>query len=1240
MARLPAQTAADRSPAQIADAAERAVHDDSADVVWARWTAALHDDPADREAMLGLATLARATFRFETADTLYRALLARSRGTVDAWSVQARLGLSWVAGGLGDSRTGDSLLSIAIAEARQVGDRPAEIGALIGFTTIRASDTHALYATMDSIARLLPFGDGRDRAEYLCRLGLFRGVGGDSKAIDTLRRGMAMAGRVGERRLVGHCLEAYGLMHSILGQNDSALAIYDRAGVLLEATHEHAGLSRNESRRSDILQAYGRLGEARLALERVVAEAAISRNRQRMANALGGMGMLALRVGDLPTATEHFEHAAALNDSLGQVEGGMIARQNRGEVLAASGDLAAAREAFEGTLAEAERGEFLEDVVIARQRLARIAIRQGEWAEAERQIAAADSAATSHGLEEIRSSLLYDRGRLALGRRDLPAAERLFSAFLAQTAPDDRLIRYTARSRLAQVWAARGNLDRAQRELTEANAELERWRASVGFDELRRYAFAATVAGEYDSQSPAASVLAALASGGRAEAAMTLAEQRRARTLADRLTQADALREAAASGMPHRDRPATAAEIVAAMPDDSTALLEYVAGSDGAPTTLFIVTRGGISAHVLPTADSLKEPIARLVALLESSQSADALAGSLGRIVLGPATALAGGISRLIVVPDGPLHRLPFDALRLPDGRLAVERWAIGLAPSAAVATVLRRKHSPPTGGESLRVLALGDPAFAGERSSGLLREAETFRGAFEAAGGLPRLSASGDEVRDVARYSPASAVVRLRGEASESWLKQASLAPFGVIHLATHALVDESSLARTSLALAPGGGEDGFLTPADLAALKLEADLVVLSACRTAGGVMVAGEGMQGLTSPLIEAGARAVVATQWRISDRGTVRLVDDFYAGLGRGLPVVAALRQAKLAAIRRGAPAGEWAAFTVVGDPLVRVPLREPAPRARLWWWSMGGVIVVIAALAARKRRGRRLSAADLRGRRYLVTGANSGIGRAVADALAARGGNVVLGSRSEERARPVLDTIRSRYPAVDAQLLPIDLSDLGSVRRAAEQFLATGHPLDALINNAGIAGTHGLSRDGFDLTYATNHIGPFLLTNVLLPAIRAAAQGRIVNVASVAHMQVKRIDWSVLERRSAPKRSGFADYAVTKLMNVLHAKELARRLAGTGVTTYALHPGGVATNVWRSVPQPLRWILMLFLVSEEEGAKTPLYCATAPELATVTGRYYVKCREARCNPLADDEALAKELWERTESAIGR
>ena len=276
---------------------------------------------------------------------------------------------------------------------------------------------------------------------------------------------------------------------------------------------------------------------------------------------------------------------------------------------------------------------------------------------------------------------------------------------------------------------------------------------------------------------------------------------------------------------------------------------------------------------------------------------------------------------------------------------------------------------------------------------------------------------------------------------------------------------------------------------------------------------------------------------------------------------------------------------------------------------------------------------------VQGRTFFVTGASSGIGRAFVEAVAARGCTVVLATRSEERTRPVLNELRSRYPAAQAQWVQVDVSDLTSVRHAAAAFLATKQPIDVLVNNAGIAGTRRLSKDGFDLTYATNHIGPFLLTHLLLPRLRESPQGRVVNVASNAHFAVKDIDWSVLERRTTPQRSSFKDYAVTKLMNVWHAKELARRLAGTRITTYSLHPGVVASNIWRALPRPVQWIGKLFMLSNEAGARTPFYCATAPELSAASGRYYYRSREAKTSRLAEDAALARELWERTAAITG-
>jgi len=276
---------------------------------------------------------------------------------------------------------------------------------------------------------------------------------------------------------------------------------------------------------------------------------------------------------------------------------------------------------------------------------------------------------------------------------------------------------------------------------------------------------------------------------------------------------------------------------------------------------------------------------------------------------------------------------------------------------------------------------------------------------------------------------------------------------------------------------------------------------------------------------------------------------------------------------------------------------------------------------------------------LRGRTFLVTGANSGIGRALSEALGSQHATIILGGRSIERTMPVVEAIRAAYPEAVADFLHLDLADWTSVRRAAEDLRRRYSTLDVLVNNAGVAGTKGVSADGYHLTYATNHLGPFLLTQLLLPALRSARQGRIVNVSSVAHKSVKQFDWTLLTTAPSRLNGNFRDYSATKLMNILHAKELARRLAGTPTTTYALHPGGVASNIWRELPGILQWLLKLFLISNEKGARTPFYCATAPELAAASGNYYDRESEASPSDLADSPDLARELWERSLQETG-
>jgi NAD(P)-dependent dehydrogenase (short-subunit alcohol dehydrogenase family) len=270
----------------------------------------------------------------------------------------------------------------------------------------------------------------------------------------------------------------------------------------------------------------------------------------------------------------------------------------------------------------------------------------------------------------------------------------------------------------------------------------------------------------------------------------------------------------------------------------------------------------------------------------------------------------------------------------------------------------------------------------------------------------------------------------------------------------------------------------------------------------------------------------------------------------------------------------------------------------------------------------------------RGRVALVTGANTGIGKVTATELARQGMQVFIACRPGPRSDAALADVRAASPDGHVELLPLDLGDLGSVRACAQAFLAQGLPLHLLVNNAGVAGARGLTASGFELGFGVNHIGHFLLTQLLLERLQASAPARVVTVASRAHYKATGLDWTAL-RQPTRTATGWPEYCVAKLANVLFSAELARRLAGSGVTTYAVHPGVVASDVWRAVPWPFRGLIKLFMITPEEGAKTSLHCATSPAVGQESGLYYDLCRPKRPSGLAQDPRLAAELWRRSE-----
>ena len=284
---------------------------------------------------------------------------------------------------------------------------------------------------------------------------------------------------------------------------------------------------------------------------------------------------------------------------------------------------------------------------------------------------------------------------------------------------------------------------------------------------------------------------------------------------------------------------------------------------------------------------------------------------------------------------------------------------------------------------------------------------------------------------------------------------------------------------------------------------------------------------------------------------------------------------------------------------------------------------------------------RVAPGSLEGQVAIVTGANTGIGAVTARELARGGAEVILAGRSEARTAPVVEQIRAETGNQAVRFHALDLASLAATRGSAEG-LVDAHPrIDLLVNNAGLAATRGLTKDGFEIMFGVNHLGHFLFTHLLLDSILAAPAPRIVTVASRAHKRTPGIDWSALH---APARGPFAlrAYAVSKLANVLFSAELSRRLRAKGahhVNTYSLHPGVIASDLWRSLPKPLAWAITRTMIGVEEGAATTLLCATDPALAGQTGRYYSECVEMLPTRVGRDEDLAAELWEKSLAFTG-
>ncbi|XP_028822039.1 retinol dehydrogenase 12 isoform X2 [Denticeps clupeoides] len=271
---------------------------------------------------------------------------------------------------------------------------------------------------------------------------------------------------------------------------------------------------------------------------------------------------------------------------------------------------------------------------------------------------------------------------------------------------------------------------------------------------------------------------------------------------------------------------------------------------------------------------------------------------------------------------------------------------------------------------------------------------------------------------------------------------------------------------------------------------------------------------------------------------------------------------------------------------------------------------------------------------------IVTGANTGIGKETVRDLAKRGGRVIMACRDLERGEEARREVAENGGHQNVVVRKLDLSDAKSIRAFAEQVIREEKRVNILVNNAGVMlCPYSKTADGFEMQFGVNHLGHFLLTYLLMDLMKKSAPARIVNVASVAHT------WGSIQLDDINSERGYnarRAYGQSKLANILCTRSLAKRLQGTGVTVYSLHPGVVQTDLWRHLSKPMQVAVKIFspfTKTSVQGAQTSIYCAVEPKLEKESGDYYSDCAPARCSRAASDDAMAQKLWELSCQMLG-
>ncbi|MEO6443715.1 MAG: CHAT domain-containing protein [Gemmatimonadaceae bacterium] len=896
-------------PRRILAEAHRAIAADSTTSFASRWAPG-QPGVSGPASSFALGTLARLTYDYGSAERYFASIDHAPGRPQTMWQVYARLGRAQSAASRWRNVPALQLLEEAMLAARRMRLPGAEVDAILAGQPIvaRSLGADSANAFMRRAELLAPQLDAVQAVTLRCARGALVRFSNPARSDSILHAAIGDATHLRALRVVGNCqmalavtLEARGYVtltrdmmeqaHRTLtgARDDYALATLAQFDAYVNAEHD------------------GDFSRAKAVVATATHLARRTGNVLVIPWANLNLAQRALRIGDVSLALRATQRVEAEFTTLGDRSGLAAAALVAGDAHFLAGRLTEAESLYSRAVARYGALRYDSFRASGMFQLVATAIDRGDAATARTRLAAAMALARQRQLTGfINADQYFILGRLDLLEGRYASAAAHFRRFNESQGWAVHT-RFDADMRVAEALALGGRFEESLSLFDRGTLSLETWRSSMKDRELR----VALMQGrrkDFDTDLGLATIVSAFARAGRTSEAFRIAEKERARHLWLQLERRQAISgDSAEVGEARRSRlvpPPVSIDSVRASLPPRTALVAFVTGRGREPTTAFVVTRASAHTVQLMTADSLIEPIERFSRALEGGLPATGLASSLGATILAPLLDAIGPADRLVLVPDGPFHRVPFDALRLPDGQAVVQRFAVSLAPSARLALEWWNA-APPRADRATLVFA--NPSLP-------------------AAFGQSPLPFAAAEGRAIGRLM-ARPTVLSGARASEHRLKNTSWADVGILHIATHADVADAGLSESAFYLAAGGAEDGRVGVEEVSRLPLHGPLVVLSACRTLGGVIVNGEGVQGLSAPFLEAGARAVAATYWLISDRRVVPLMNAFYQQLARGRPLARALRDAKLASIRAGASPAVWAAFMIVGDGELR-PVRRP------------------------------------------------------------------------------------------------------------------------------------------------------------------------------------------------------------------------------------------------------------------------------------------------------------------------